>query len=464
MKPIITMIMVMSLDGIILREEGEDVTKWTSKEDQIHFRNILNNFDAIITGRKSYFGKVINKPYFILTNSLAKDDEKNNLFYTGGDPVKIIKAITEKGYNNIALLGGTETNMQFLKAGLVDQLIITIEPFLFGAFKHITLEEKLNIKLKLVNYHQMNDQGTLVLQYLVYNRSKTIPYRNYLDIMPTSAKDKDNDLLSEENKKFWNERAVLHEKTEFYKTSNLINNLSLMDYELNEMGNIKGKKIIHLQCHIATESISLAKLGAEVTAVDYSETAIEVAKKLAKQNNVNINFICCDIYDIIKHVKQKKYDIVYVNFGALIFLKDLDRWGKIVSSLLKPNGYLYLNELHPISAVLSDYEPKFVRDYFDKTPQIWNENGSYADGIDKRGEKKTKNNDLTVWNWGLGDIITTISRNNLFIEFLHEHEKHIDKRFYYLKKNKDNLWVVPKHMPNFPATFSLKAKKIKVGS
>ncbi len=461
MRAKVTMIMVMSLDGLVLREEGEDVTKWTSKEDQMYFKNVLANFDAIITGRKSFMGKVVNKPYFVLSKTINKTDPKNQIFYINAKPKEVIKFIQKSNFNNLALLGGTETNMQFLKEGLVDQLLITIEPKLLGVCKHITLAEKLNINLKLVNYHQINNKGTMVLHYLVDKGRKKIKYNNLLDKIPKNVELVDNAQLSNINRDFWDERALLHKNSKFYDTSALIDGrLTLMDYEKKELGDVKSKEIIHLQCHIATESISLAKLGAKVTAVDYSQTSIKVAKKLAEQSNVDIDFICSNVYDILETINNKKYDIVYVNIGALIFLQNLDKWAFIVKKLLKKNGFLYLNELHPVSATLSDYEPKIIFDYFDTSPKIWHENGSYADGIEERVNVKTTHNDLTVWNWTLGDIISAISKEGLKIEFLHEHPKHVDKRFYYLEQDENKLWQPPDEMPKFPATFSLKAQRI----
>ncbi len=463
MAPKVTMIMVMSLDGIILRKENEDVTKWTSKEDQTFFKNVLRNFDAIITGRKSFFGKVVDVPYFVLTKKPEAYVNEDGVSYIKGTPAEIIKKVKNNKIKNIALLGGTEVNHQFLKNDLVNEILLTVEPLFLGKCKHITLEEELNVKLELINFHKINKKGTMLFHYKIVNKKQNdFIYENYLDIVPQKADSFNKKNLSQINKKFWDERASIHNNSEFYRTQELINGKSsLLNYEFNELGDVKGKEIIHLQCHIATESISLSRLGAKVTAVDYSNSSIKVAEDLAKKCNANINFICSDVFDILGKLKNKKFDIVYVNFGALIFLNDLEKWGFIVQKLLKKNGFLYLNELHPVAATLSDYEPKIIYNYFDRSPKIWNESGSYADGIDKRVNSTTKNNYLAVWNWTLGDIVNAIAKQNLKIEFLNEHAAHVDKRFFYLEKGADNLWNTPNEIPDFPATFSLKATKME---
>ena len=140
------------------------------------------------------------------------------------------------------------------------------------------------------------------------------------------------------NRESWNHRTEVHLKSEFYDLEGFIKGKSSLNpIELNLLGDIAGKRILHLQCHFGQDTISLSRLGAEVTGVDFSDKAIESAKKIADQTGSSAKFICCDIYDLPDHLDEK-FDIVFTSYGTIGWLPDLDKWAKIVSNYLKPNG------------------------------------------------------------------------------------------------------------------------------
>ncbi|MGB3236148.1 MAG: class I SAM-dependent methyltransferase, partial [Ferruginibacter sp.] len=133
------------------------------------------------------------------------------------------------------------------------------------------------------------------------------------------------------NKNSWNIRTAVHLKSEFYDQENFLNGqTSLNDIELNLLGNIEGKSILHLQCHFGQDSISLSRLGAKVTGVDLSDKAIEAARQIAKETNENTNFICCNIYDLPKFLNQQ-FDIVFTSYGTIGWLPHLGKWANIIS-------------------------------------------------------------------------------------------------------------------------------------
>src|SRR5437868_117554 len=133
------------------------------------------------------------------------------------------------------------------------------------------------------------------------------------------------------NRESWNKRTEVHVGSEFYDLEGFLNgNTSLNSIELGLLGNIKGKSILHLQCHFGQDTISLARLGADVTGVDLSDRSIEKAVEIAAQTNSGATFICCDIYDLPRHL-DKKFDIVFTSYGTIIWLPDLDKWAKLIS-------------------------------------------------------------------------------------------------------------------------------------
>jgi dihydrofolate reductase/SAM-dependent methyltransferase len=457
----VTMIMVMTVDGIVVKN-NEDVSEWTSLEDQAHLRTSLEKFDAMITGRKSFFGRVVDKPYFVLTNDKRYlEDEKienEEVVYLSGEAGDVANKIFEMGYHKIALIGGPKTNYEFLKNNLVDDIYITVEPKMFGRGKHLNIQEELGCSLYLLDSKRMNSQGTMLLHYKVnYNDCE----ESVEDLCaPKKVPDMNDKELMLINRDFWNERAPLHEKSNYYNIDELKNGkLSLVDYEIEELGDIKGKNLIHLQCHIGTDTISLAKLGAKVTGLDYSESSIKIARELNDKCGETCEFVCSDVYEVRKAVGEKKFDIAYVNFGAITLLPDLNKWAKVIYEILDDDGYLYLNELHPVSSVLSVEEPLFVADYFSKEPRMFEESGSYADGVSDRFNVETKNNKIIVWDRTLGEIISIIAAQGFRIEFVHEYSGYVDQRFNYLEKSSNGLWYPTNGFPNTPATFSLKARK-----
>ena len=226
------------------------------------------------------------------------------------------------------------------------------------------------------------------------------PEKNYIEI----------------NRESWNNRTDAHLESEFYDLEGFKNgNTSLNDIELDLLGDIKGKSILHLQCHFGQDSISLSRLGAEVTGVDLSYKAIQSAKKLAKETNTDTTFICSDIYDLPNHL-EKEFDIVFTSYGTIGWLPDLDKWAKVVSIFLKPNGKFVFVEFHPVVWMFDDNFENIAYRYFNSGAIVEIESGTYAD----------KNADITqdyvMWNHGFSEVLNSLITNVLEINSLDEYD------------------------------------------
>ena len=188
------------------------------------------------------------------------------------------------------------------------------------------------------------------------------------------------DKYFDANKKLWNSRVNIHYNSEFYNIEKFIKTKnSLNSIELKELGDIKGKSILHLQCHFGQDTISLANLGAKVTGIDFSEIAIEKAKELNKKLNTNCDFICCNIYDLKNHL-NKKFDIVFTSYGTIGWLPDINKWADIVSYFLKKNGKFLIVEFHPFIWIFDNNFKKIEYSYFHtKAPIKEISKGTYAD-------------------------------------------------------------------------------------
>lgn len=218
------------------------------------------------------------------------------------------------------------------------------------------------------------------------------------------------------NRQSWNKRTDAHLKSEFYDMEGFLKGKSsLNDIELKLLGDIKGKSILHLQCHFGQDTISLSRLGAKATGVDLSDKAIESAQKITAETQSDTQFVCCDIYNLTNHL-DSEFDIVFTSYGTIGWLPDLDKWAKIISRFLKPGGRFVFVEFHPVVWMFdNDFEKIFYR-YFNSGAIIETESGTYAD----------KTADITqeyiTWNHSLSEVINSLIQNNLEINSLNEYD------------------------------------------
>jgi len=218
----------------------------------------------------------------------------------------------------------------------------------------------------------------------------------------------------ETNRESWNNRTDAHLKSEFYDLPAFLKgNSSLNDIELNLLGDVEGKTILHLQCHFGQDTISLSRLGAEVTGVDLSDKAINNARQIAKETESEAKFICCDIYDLPNHLEQE-FDMVFTSYGTIGWLPDLDKWAKIVSKFLKPNGKFVFVEFHPVVWMFDDNFEKIEYNYFNSGAIVETESGTYAD------KTADINQEFVVWNHGLAEVMNSLIKNGLEINSLEE--------------------------------------------
>jgi SAM-dependent methyltransferase len=259
------------------------------------------------------------------------------------------------------------------------------------------------------------------------------------------------------NKKMWNDWAPLHANSEFYDIDGFKKGRNtLYPIELEEMGDVTEKSLLHLQCHFGLDTLSWARQGAIVTGMDFSDKAIDIARSLGKELGIEAGFVCCDIYDLPENL-DSKFDIVYTSAGVLCWLPDLKRWGEIIAHFLKPGGFFYILEGHPfLNMLLSDSpdvtEPEITNSYFYTTePEEYQLDGSYA------GVKTDKLHTGNEWTHSMGDIINSLISAGLKIEFLHEFPKIFLEAMPYMEQDEEGYWRIPGD--KIPLIFTLKATK-----
>jgi len=224
----------------------------------------------------------------------------------------------------------------------------------------------------------------------------------------------------------WDERAPAHAASPDYAVEKFIADPAYLSevvrFDLPRLGDIGGLRGVHLQCHIGTDTISLARLGASMTGVDFSAPAVEHATDLAGRTGADARFVCADVYQAADAVGRGTFDLVFTGVGALCWLPSVQRWARVVASLLRPGGRLFIREGHPMLWALDDERddgllvvdyPYFERD----EPMVFDQGGTYVST-----EAEFTHNVTHQWNHGLGQIVTALIEAGMEITALTEHD------------------------------------------
>jgi SAM-dependent methyltransferase len=262
----------------------------------------------------------------------------------------------------------------------------------------------------------------------------------------------------EANQRRWDELVPIHMRTQFYDVDGFkAGDSSLHDLEIDEVGDVSGKSLLHLQCHFGLDTLSWARRGAEVTGVDFSPAAIEAARQLAVECGIDARFVEADI-DSLPDALDERFDIVYTSYGVVFWHSDVRRWAEVIARFVKPGGCLYIAEFHPTCSVFhnesadSGLEIKYP--YFEGAAQRFEEDGTYADR-----EARIENKVTYSWPFTLGGVVTALVEAGLRIEFLHEHPFTVEQFWPLMEEVAPRKWALRKYGESIPLTFSLKAAR-----
>ncbi len=255
------------------------------------------------------------------------------------------------------------------------------------------------------------------------------------------------------NKKLWNQKVDHHIKSDFYNVPSFLKGKnSLNSIELELLGDITGKNILHLQCHFGQDTISLARMGAKVTGIDLSNEAIDQAKLLTEKSNSEVDFICCDIYDLPNHL-DKQFDIIFTSYGTIGWLPDLNKWAKIISKYLKPDGMFVFAEFHPVVWMFDENLEKIKYNYFNSGAIIETETGTYAD------KDANIEAEFITWNHSISEVVNSLISNGLEINSLDEYDYSPYDCFNKTVEISPNKFRI-KHLKNkIPIVYSIVATK-----
>lgn len=255
------------------------------------------------------------------------------------------------------------------------------------------------------------------------------------------------------NKQTWNNKTDVHIASDFYDIEGFIQGKStLNDIELALLGNISGKKILHLQCHFGQDTMTFSRMGAQSVGIDLSDKAIERAKELAEKLNLNTQFVCCDVYEVPNFLEEQ-FDIVFTSYGTIGWLPDLDKWAKVVSRFLKPNGKFVFAEFHPVVWMYDNDFKEVFYSYFNIEPIIEDESGTYAD----------RNSNITTqtvtWNHSISEVINALIKNGLEIDCFNEYDYSPYNCFNETEEFEKGKYRIKHFLNKIPMVYSLKAIK-----
>jgi SAM-dependent methyltransferase len=253
----------------------------------------------------------------------------------------------------------------------------------------------------------------------------------------------------------WDARVPIHVASRLYDIPAFVAGRdTLRDYEPDEVGNVRGKTLLHLQCHLGLDTLSWARRGATVTGLDFSQPALDVAASVAAQMNVaSARFVLANAYDAATVLAGETFDIVYVSVGSLQFLPDLEPWGQVVAALVAPGGFCYLTEGHPFIHFVEDDGRTLRGNYFSRDPILLNE-GTYANANEKLESPASVERVHHV-----ADVVTALGAAGLRVDFVHEHDWTWYQILPVLVQHHDGRWRFPEGHPQIPLVYSLRATK-----
>ncbi|HTX62862.1 MAG TPA: class I SAM-dependent methyltransferase [Acidimicrobiales bacterium] len=227
------------------------------------------------------------------------------------------------------------------------------------------------------------------------------------------------------NRANWDERVPAHVAAREYAVERFVEDpgflSGVVSFDRRRLGDIRARRAVHLQCHIGTDTVSLARLGARVTGLDFSAPAVAAARALAASAGVDADFVVGDVYDAAAVLGERKFDLVYTGIGALCWLPSVARWATVVASLLRPGGRLFVREGHPMLWALDDAiadELVVAYPYFEQPdPVVYDSEFTYVE-TDVRFTKTR----AAVWNHGLGEIFSALFGAGMRVVAFEEHD------------------------------------------
>ncbi|HEX6683899.1 MAG TPA: class I SAM-dependent methyltransferase [Candidatus Limnocylindrales bacterium] len=258
----------------------------------------------------------------------------------------------------------------------------------------------------------------------------------------------------------WDARTPIHVASEFYGVDSRDPDFWFADFEWDDIGDVNGLDVLHLQCHLGTETAAFARRGARAVGLDLSGEAIAQARDLARRKDLPIEYVHANVFEAVDALKGRRFDVVYTGKGALVYLPDLDRWARVVADLLRPGGRLYVVEFHPLLASLGlvpqpdEGDVLTLRnDYLSgRGPTEINSRYTYTDG-----PQLDHAHTSYEWPHGLGELVNALIGVGLQVTSLRESEVAPWPRWPRMLPTDRGWFRLPEREPMVPLLYALRA-------
>jgi SAM-dependent methyltransferase len=263
----------------------------------------------------------------------------------------------------------------------------------------------------------------------------------------------DHNQYFEANKNLWNQRTAVHKDSEFYNLAAFKAGENILTpIELNEVGDVKGKSLLHLQCHFGMDTLNFSRMGAKCTGVDLSDDAIKLAQEINDDLKLDAKFVCCNVLDTSEYVKEQ-FDIVFTSYGTIGWLPDLKPWAKMIAQRIKPDGFFYIAEFHPVMWMFDDDFTHIKYAYENQEVIVTENEGTYTDrNADIKGKEYS-------WNHSISEVLNALVGAGLKIEFFNEHMYSPYPCFRNTVETEKGKWHIKGMEGKLPMVYSLKAVK-----
>lgn len=264
---------------------------------------------------------------------------------------------------------------------------------------------------------------------------------------------------TEANRRHWDEVVPYHVASKSYNVDGFKAGASkLKRVEREEVGDVRGKSLLHLQCHFGLDTLSWAREGATVTGIDFSDQAIETARALAAETGVDARFLVSDLYSAPEKLTGE-FDVVFTSYGVLCWLPEIERWADVAAHFVRPGGTFYIVEFHPFSQIFDDEagvtELNVRYPYFPlEQPMYFDEAGTYADM-----DAKLEHPGRYEWPHPVSEVLSALINAGLRIEFLHEFPFSTGMFLPLTKEMEDGTVRLAKHDGSVPLLYSIKATR-----